>query len=243
MDRARYQDLFGKLVQLLAQADQMPDFHHGPYVFEYALNRLFVVVRGARRFAEGLHMLQALGDDIPPQYQSELFMVELYMLLSVCKQLSGDWEGAVQSMAHGEICGNRSSALSRYEHIMVSLCINKVFLYYQFKQFHSAVQEGVLLYDYQFAHEKLYRLHFICLLTAYCTYWMGDEHSALDWFKRGIYIVLTKITQSFYLIARYPEFALLLVHPKMPLTMVSELARLYPPRTDVTADFWNAAAD
>jgi transcriptional regulator with XRE-family HTH domain len=227
LDDCRYMHMFDKLGALLGEAAALEDFQHEPWIFEYELNRVFYETIGLRRYAAGVADAVRVLEAIPAKYRSELFTVELRLLLHFCYQNLGNPTEAKDVLQQASDLCAADYGPPRYVNVRITTKLNWLYYRFQTGDYQAAVREGTRLYRYQLDVRHYRRLTITCFFIAFSYLHLLQEDGAYYWFKQGIYLLLATKVKCFYSITYYDEFWEMLHSGNIPAVCLAELDEIY----------------
>lgn len=211
----------------IREAEALPDFARRPWVYELELNRAHYFVMTERRYAEGAARVEAVLRDIPPQYASGLYVVEMYVLLYTCRMLLEDWDAAERAIGMGERFAGRGQGAFRDVDLMISLRIGRFARSLVAGRYAEVAERGARLFQYQTESGHYGWVHMTCFLLAFAHLNMGMDGEAVRWFKKGLHIVLFGRMGGLHIVARFSEFWQLLDEERVPRGLKDELLSMY----------------
>ena len=227
IDDHRYMSRFDLVDPLILRAAKMADFRHDPLKQYLEFCRISVESVGKRNFKGGVERLIPFLAGIPARYAGEPFVIEAHALLAYCYQFLCQWDKAEAALLECDKQVQAARLGSGAADARISYSLMRMTLAYHQKDYERTLQESSALIKYQLRLGRIRRMHLCCFFIAYALLHQQRMEAAVQWFKKGLYVVLFQRMNSFYPVAHYPEFTTLLKHPGIPKSMVEDLKAMY----------------
>lgn len=175
---------------IVDKAMELPDFKNKPWLYELEANRLAYMVFEENNYEEAILSANHVLEDIDPKYLSSIHVVSIYVLLSTCYQIIGNFEKAKEvTLAAYEIIRSKFK-VEKYNHDIVSVRLNLVTLYYLTKDYEKAICEGKDLINYQLELSSYARIHVAYAFLSFSYFETDEFEEAFLYFNQAISVLL-----------------------------------------------------
>lgn len=227
-NRFRRENDLISLKKITNYAMSLPDFYNKPRLYEIEINRIFYMALKEGRSSEAIRESCDLIKQIEPKYAKEVFVADLYALLSMCYQMDQDLDNARSAIlsAYDIICNKQR--ITKYAQTVISIKINKITIHYLSGEYDATIEEALMLWQYQIDMSAYERFHHTFFYLAFAHYKKGMEEESISWFIKGISasLIRYKATDIYYL-SQYDVFGLLIDDSRVPHELVSEFKKSY----------------
>lgn len=178
------------LKKLTDAAIDLPDFHHQPWLYEIEVNRFAYLIFEEKNYEEAIGGINSVLRTIKPKYAKGTYVVNLYVLLLMCYQLTGNVENAREAMLFANEIIRGKQSIKDYEEIISTVGVATLALYYSVGEFGLVIQKGHELLQYKTEINSYERLDYISFYLAFSYYETGSQEEAAMWFRKTIYTLM-----------------------------------------------------
>lgn len=209
-------------------AVDLPDFHREPWAYEIEVNRFAYLIFIEKAYEEAIAGINAALQKLKPRYAKGIYVANLYMLLSMCYQLTGDSANARNvTLSANEIIRNKHS-LKDYEEIIITVGVGTLAMHYMSGEFSEVIQKANELLRYKNEVNSFERIDYIYFYLAFAYYQSGSHEEAYTWFKKAIYSVMFLYDPvTVYYMAAQDLFDVLLRNARINPDLISEFKERY----------------
>ena len=182
-----------KLVnEMLEKAILLPDFKQKPWCYEIDINRIFYMSFVEHRYEEAIEEVELLISRMDPKYHSDVYMANIYTLLSKTYLLNNDLENSKKALVLAQDAIQNKEHNSKYAFCIIGVRISAITLHYLSGEYKETIEEGMKLLEYHSENSACERIFYSYFFLAFAYYKLGNIEQALNWFKKGIFMVLIK---------------------------------------------------
>ncbi|SHI14304.1 Helix-turn-helix domain-containing protein [Sporobacter termitidis DSM 10068] len=219
---------YDTLKTLTDAAIALPDFHHEPWLYEIEVNRFAYIIFEEKKYTEAIIGINSVLRRIKPKYSKGIYVANLYALLIMCYQLTGDAAStrAVTLLAN-EIIHDKY-AIKDYEEIISTVGVGTLAMHYMAGEFDQVIQKGHKLLQYKAEINSSERLDYICFYLAFSYFETGSQENAVVWFRKAIYSLMFEYDPlNVYYMVTNPVFHVLLNDPGINPYLIQEFKDKY----------------
>ncbi len=210
------------------EAVLLDDFKREPWKYECELNRLSIKVLKDLEFTEAVGPIQELIEEMEQNKSNNKCLVNFYILLSTCFQMSREIEKAKEVICLAEKAISGKEKIKKYLHIAITLSINKMTLYYYLGENDKVIEEGMKLHKYEYDTCCQSRSHHTFFYLAFAHYQKGHQEIGLEWFTKALCAMLVrKKAADMYFLSRYEMFGVMLRDRRIPKELVEKIKKTY----------------
>lgn len=219
---------FSATKKLVKIAEKIPDFKQEPWIFEVEANKIGYKIFNENKYEEAINDINYILDGMELKYLNSIHVVNIYVLLSTCYQITGDFASAKDvALKAYEISSNKNNFVG-YAQYIVTAKINVLTLYYLSGEFDKAINIGEELLKYNNRESMSLRNHFIFAFLAFSYYKTKRYDEAFSYFKKSLLILLIDYQPlDLHHIAAQDVFNSMLNDERISRELVRELNELY----------------
>lgn len=181
---------FNSIRDLLSETKKYKDFKIYPWKLTVELNYLLYDIFINGKYFESNIKINKLLNSLPSEYIESEYVVHLLVLKSIVNQILGNFNEADLIVTKNLILVDKINLHINNPQLTVSVKLNSFILNYLKKNYHSAIEQGKNLLNYQYYTNHLDRAHYTYLYLSYCYYEINVNEQAYDLFEKGIYNLL-----------------------------------------------------
>ncbi len=180
------------------------------------------------KYRQAIKRIEELVQKVDEKHANGIYIANLYLLLSTCYQMGSDLESAKEAISQASQVTKGKERIMKYTHVVISIQINKITMYYLGQDFDGTIREGLSARQYQIEMSQYERLHHTLYYLAFAYYDKEMTDEAAFWFIKAMCVSLAsyKPMDMFYL-SSYPAFEGLLNEPRVSGEMVEALKCKY----------------
>lgn len=216
------------LQALTEKAKIMPDFQLVPWIYEIEISELSIALFLQFQIEEVIEKSFQLIKRIKRECDDQLYLVHTYSLLSIAYQMAKDIPRAVSMVEIASNLTKGKEKIKKYDTAIGSLWIARMALYNMSGQWDKAIIEGNRFAEFQNNIGMKPRMYFIYFYLAYAYYLKGAEYEAVEWFEKGLHLVLVKEQSQDVLHLLYHDtFHKILNDPRISALLRNEFKNKY----------------
>lgn len=183
---------FDSLKNISMEAETMLDFKNKPWSYEIEINNLYCMVYGEKRFKESLPQLEEILKDAEGKDLDELFLVNVYAMISVCYVVVGRKKNAKDAAqaAYEIFCGKHEGNI--YNHFVDRIIVNIMVAYYFNGDYNEVIEIGKKVLNIKKDKYSYSRIHFIFFFMALAYYEKKMPKEAIQYLNKSIYMLMSE---------------------------------------------------
>lgn len=175
---------------IVDKAMNLADFKNKPWLYELEANRFGYMVFVEDKYEEAIISATQVLEGIEPKYLNSIHVVNLYVLLSTCYQITGDLMNAKSiTLAAFNIVRSKYK-IEKYNHDIVSVRLNLVTLYYLTNDYENAIIESKELINYQVELNSHARIHIAYAFLSFSYFKINAFEEAFLYFNQTISVLM-----------------------------------------------------
>lgn len=222
---------YARMEEIVAEAGNRPDFQAKPWVYELQANRLLCLAFLQNEYDEVIKCINQILPDIEPRYINSIHVVNLYLLLATCYQITGDLASSkrVLELVQAIVCPKYK--IEKYDHIIVTARLSLLTLHYYMKEFAQAIREGEALLQYQYDHNSYARIDYVYAFLAFSYYRTKAYDKAFAYLNQAVNMLMThKRTLDFQHITTQDVFRAMTEDERINRELIHKLKEAYSGR-------------
>lgn len=214
--------------EIIEEAILLPDFKQKPWCYEIDMNRIFYMSFVEHRYEEAIEEVELLISGIDPKYHSDVYMANIYNLLSKTYLLNNDLVNAKETLILAQDAIRNKEHYAKYAFCIIGVRISAITIHYLSGEYEQAIEEGMALLEYHSENSACERVFYSFFFLAFSYYKLGNIEQALGWFKKGIFMVLIKDRPfDVFYISGQDAFQELLNREDLDICLVNEFKLKY----------------
>lgn len=181
---------FKQTKRIVEEASRLPDFKNKPWIYELEANRLAYLLFEDKKYDEVIVSAKELLDNIDPKYSNNINVANLYILISSYYQMTSDLVNAKKASLSAYNIVQPQFNVRKYEHIIVTVRLNLITLYYLEEKYEKAIEEGKAMIEYQIEYNSYARIHFSYIYLAFSYYKNRQYEEAFSFFNQCIILLM-----------------------------------------------------
>ncbi len=181
---------YKNLEDLTNQLRTEPDFLVYPWKCELEINDLTRLIVGQRKAEQGIERILVLLKECDLDVCCDKHIAELYCLLGGCYLLIGKTEECFRVLDAAGVLIHNKTNMSQFHQVYILMKLELIYYYLLTKEYHDAVQEGLVLLGFQRDNNLFERIHCTLFMVMAGYARLGQDVKAVDFCKQALWTVL-----------------------------------------------------
>lgn len=226
--RYRQRGDFVTACNIIDQVSCLSDFKQKPWCYEVEINKANHLTFIERKYEDSIKIVLQLIDKMESRYKTDLYMSNVYVLLTTNYMLTGRLVEAKATIQLAEKLIYHKEPNLRYSVHIVSVKISSMIVKYELGKYEEVIAAAEDLLEYNSCYSSCERLFYGYFYLAFANYKLNRMEKVLPWFKKGIYALIIKDRPlDVYYLIEEPLFKALLECGQIGTEIVGDFTQKY----------------
>ena len=209
-------------------AMKLPDFKNKPWYYEIQLNNLCYNIFIKKEIQKSILEINQTLSEIEPKYLEEEFVINLYILLSTCYQITNNVEETRKTILTAYDLIQNKINISYFRDTVINVKLNTLTFFFRSGEYDKAIDIGRELVKYHYKINSFEKLLNSCFFLSFACYKNKLFDEAFEMYKTGIYTAMVDYRpQDIYYISLQDVFYDILKENAISSDLINDFKKKY----------------